>query len=60
MDVISTTGSQFVVRSEKSAQKIMFSWAFFVVFYVAYLLMKSRFLFWLNLDVKALYLQVIR
>ncbi|MEM0389551.1 hypothetical protein J4W26_19465, partial [Escherichia coli] len=59
MDVIGTIGSPFVVGSAKSAQKIMFSWAFSTVFYVAYLLIKRHFLFWLNLVVKALYSQVI-
>lgn len=55
MDVIGTIGSLFVVGSAKSAQKIMFSRAFSTVFYVAYLLIEHRFLFWLNLVVKALY-----
>ncbi|HGU0738927.1 TPA: hypothetical protein ACM6V2_004891, partial [Escherichia coli] len=56
MDVIGTTGSPFIVGSKKSAQKIMFSWAFSTVFYVAYLLMKSRFQFRLIFDAKALFL----
>ncbi|EBD9585332.1 hypothetical protein DBR97_22040 [Salmonella enterica] len=59
MNVIGTIGSLFVVGSAKSAQKIMFSRAFSTVFYVAYLLIEHRFLFWLNLVVKALYSQVI-
>lgn len=58
MDVIGTTGSPFIVGSKKSAQKIMFSWVFSTVFYVAHLLMKSRFQFCLILGAKTLFLYV--